>query len=248
MSAPGIHPLAAMIDAFSVHTAICNEERAAFLDSPYSIRTFDPGSYLVREGDTSDQCRIVITGFAVRHKISGEGLRQIGSIHTNGDVLGLHHLYIGTADHNIQTLTRCTIAAIPTKALRELSSRYSTVGDALFSYTLLEASRYRESMLNVGRRDARTRLAHLLCELAVRLDVSGLPPGQGYELPMTQEELGDTVGLTPVHVNRTLRALVEDGLIVRDKRGLKFPDWARLIEAGDFNSRYLHLTQSDATD
>ena len=245
MSAPGIHPLANMIDAFTVHTAIDAEERAVLLGLPYSVRTFDPSSYLVREGDTSDQCSVVLTGFVVGHKISGEGLRQVVSIHTRGDVLGLHHLYIDTADHNIQTLTRCTIAAISTNALRELASRYPTVGVALITYTLVEASRYRESVLNVGRRDARTRVAHLLCELAVRLDVSGLPPGQGYELPMTQEELGDAVGLTPVHVNRTLRSLVEDGLVVRDKRNLKFPDWDRLIKVADFNGRYLHQGHSD---
>ena len=232
MSAPVIHPLADMVDAFAAHTAIDADERAALLGLPYSVRTFEPGSYLVREGDTSDQCRVVLTGFAVRHKCSGEGLRQIVSMHTHSDLLGLHHLYIDTADHNIQTLTRCNIAAISTKALRELILKYPTVGVALLTYTMLEASRYQEWILNVGRRDARTRVAHLLCELAIRLDVPDLPPGQEYELPMTQEELGDAVGLTSVHINRTLRALAEDGLIVRDKRTLKFPDWKRLIKAG----------------
>ncbi|MEG3085667.1 Crp/Fnr family transcriptional regulator [Sphingomonas sp. PB2P12] len=245
MSEPVIHPLKDMVDAFAAHTTFDAEDRAALFGLPYSVRTFDAGSYLVREGDMSDQCRVILAGFVVRQKFSGEGLRQIVSTHTPGDVLGLHHLYIDTADHNIQTLTRCNIAAISTKALRELALRYPTVGAALFTYTLLEAARYRESMLNVGRRDARTRVAHLLCELAVRLDVPGLPPGQGYELPMTQEELGDAVGLTPVHVNRTLRSLVEDGLVVKDKRILKFPNWDRLVEVADFSSRYLHLGHAD---
>ncbi|MEG3162897.1 Crp/Fnr family transcriptional regulator [Sphingomonas sp. LB2R24] len=245
MSAAVIHPLADMVDAFAVHTTLDVEDRAALLGLPYSVRSFEPGSYLVREGDTSDQCRFMIEGFAVRHKINGEGLRQIVSIHTHGDLLGLHHMFIDTADHNIQTLTQCGIATVSTKALRDLVLRCPTVGTALFTYTLLEASRYRESMLNVGRRDARARVAHLFCEIAVRLDAPSLPPGQRYELPMTQEDLGDAVGLTPVHVNRTLRALVEDGLIVRDKRFLIFPDWDRLIKAADFNCRYLHMPQSD---
>ena len=96
-------------------------------------------------------------------------------------------------------------------------------------------------MLNVGRRDSRSRIAHLLCELSLRLDAEGLTQDYGYDLPMTQEQLADAVGLTPVHVNRTLKALEADGLVMRTKRNISFPDWQKLRSVGDFNQRYLHL-------
>jgi CRP-like cAMP-binding protein len=115
------------------------------------------------------------------------------------------------------------------------------VGHAILVKILVEASIFREWVLNVGRRDAKTRVSHLLCELAVRLDAEGLADHYSYELPMTQEQLADAVGLTPVHVNRTLKALEAEGLIVRSKKSVSFPDLMRLRSAGDFNQRYLHL-------
>jgi CRP-like cAMP-binding protein len=111
---------------------------------------------------------------------------------------------------------------------------------------LVEASIFREWVLNVGRRDSRARIAHLLCELAVRLNEEGLAKDYGYDLPMTQEQIADAVGLTPVHVNRTLKALEEDGLVIRTKRNISFPEWQRLRSVGDFNQRYLHLEPQKA--
>jgi CRP-like cAMP-binding protein len=111
----------------------------------------------------------------------------------------------------------------------------------LLARNLVESSIFREWVLNVGRRNSRTRLAHVLCELGVRLEAEGLAEAYGYELPMTQEQLADALGLTPVHVNRTLKTLEAEGLIQRTKRNISFPDWNRLRAIGDFNQRYLHL-------
>jgi CRP-like cAMP-binding protein len=107
--------------------------------------------------------------------------------------------------------------------------------------TLVDGSVFREWIANVGRRDARTRLAHLLCEFALRLEAAGLGEHSKWELPMTQEQLADATGLTPVHVNRTLKTLDADGLIVRNKRAVSVSDWKRLAAAGDFQSGYLHM-------
>jgi CRP-like cAMP-binding protein len=109
---------------------------------------------------------------------------------------------------------------------------------------MVEASIYREWLLNNGRRDARARIAHLLCELVVRSDALGINLGGNYNLPMTQEQIGDAVGLTAVHVNRTLKSLSNDGLITLTGRGISFPDWDRLKDEAGFNSRYLHMSQS----
>ena len=112
---------------------------------------------------------------------------------------------------------------------------------AIWTETMVDLSIVSEWVANVGRRDARSRIAHLLCEFAIRLRSHGLATGDPYVLPITQEQLADAVGLTPVHVNRTLKALQADGFIERDKRNVSFPSWARLREVADFNQRNLHL-------
>jgi CRP-like cAMP-binding protein len=106
--------------------------------------------------------------------------------------------------------------------------------------TLIDASIFREWVVNVGRRNSRARVAHLLCEFSLRMEAAGLASNHHYELPMTQEQLADAVGLTSVHVNRVLKQLGEEGLISRDRRSIVIEDWKRLRETGDFNERYLH--------
>jgi CRP-like cAMP-binding protein len=107
--------------------------------------------------------------------------------------------------------------------------------------TLVDGSIFREWIVNVGRRDARTRIAHLLCEFVLRLELADLGGPAGYELPMTQEQLADATGLTSVHVNRMLRDLTRDGLIGRTHRNVTIADWRKLSDEADFDPAYLHL-------
>ena len=116
----------------------------------------------------------------------------------------------------------------------------TAVGRALWIDTLIDSSIFREWVVNVGRRDSRARVAHIWCEFSLRLEAAGLAKDHVYELPMTQEQLADAVGLTSVHVNRVLRQLRDDGLIDRDRRTIRIVDWKRMREVGDFNERYLH--------
>ena len=113
--------------------------------------------------------------------------------------------------------------------------------------TLVDGSIFREWIANVGRRDARTRIAHLFCEFGLRLQHAGLAEQTGYELPMTQEQLGDATGLTSVHVNRTIKALEADGLIGprSSPRSINIGDWKKLAAVGDFDSGYLHMKNDD---
>ena len=109
--------------------------------------------------------------------------------------------------------------------------------------TLIDASIFREWIMNVGRRDARERLAHIFCEFALRLESAGMGSTTGYELPMTQEQLADATGLTAVHVNRTLKAMDAEGLIKRERRFILIPDWEKLRTVAGFSELYLHLDQ-----
>lgn len=234
-------PLHLLLRRLEQHSALSAEDRQAILSLPFTLVTREAQSYLLREGDVPDHCAVLLSGFAYRQKLTSEGARQIVATHIPGDALDFQNLFLDVADHNVQTLTRAELAIIPRAPLQDLARSRAAVGHAILVTTLIEASIFREWVLNVGRRDARARLAHLLCEFALRLERQGIAGEYGYELPMTQEQLGDALGLTPVHVNRTIKGLEADGLIKREKRYISFPDWRRLREVGDFNQRYLHL-------
>ena len=234
-------PLDLMVRKLATHAELVPADRAAILALPFTLRTMEPSSYLVREGDVPNVCAVLVSGYAYRQKLTGEGARQIVSLHIPGDALDLQHLFLDVADHNVQTLTRAEVAMISRAELRALAQARPGIGHAIAVNILVEASVFREWVLNIGRREAPARVAHLLCEFAIRLDVQGLANGQGYELPMTQEQLGDAVGLTAVHVNRTLRSLERQGLITRSRRHVSFPQWQSMRDFADFSSRYLHL-------
>jgi CRP-like cAMP-binding protein len=189
-----------------------------------------------------------LSGFAYRHKVTGEGGRQILSVHMPGEFLDLQNSLLGLADHNVQALTRCEVASVPVTALRRLAVEHPVVGRAMWIDTLVDSAIFREWIVNVGRRDSISRIAHLLCEFALRLRAAGLAEGDAYELPMTQEQIADCSGLTPVHVNRVLKELGRRGLIERQKRAVRIADWDQLRQIGDFNGRYLHFEAGGPTN
>jgi CRP-like cAMP-binding protein len=217
------------------------EDQAALLALPYRLISLRPQEYIVREGDAPRGTCVMLSGFSIRHKVAGNGGRQIFSIHMKGDLADLQNSLLGTADHNLQTLTQVEAALIPVDAIQDIAFSRPAIGRAMWYDTLVDASIFREWTLNVGRRDARTRTSHLLCEFALRLEIAGLGERHDYELPMTQEQLGDALGLTSVHTNRTLMALGEEGLISRSHRAVRINDWTRLMKIGDFDPAYLHL-------
>ena len=218
----------------------------AILDLPHTVRTVEPHHYLVREFDRATSCNMVLAGFAIRHKIVAGGHRQIVAIHMKGELVDLQNSMLGIADHSIQMLTKGSIAVIAREDLDELAFSRPDVGRALWTDTLVDGSIFREWIANVGRRDARTRIAHLLCELSLRMKVAGIGRLDNYELPMTQEQLADATGLTPVHINRTLKQLQSEGLIDRNSpRSIIIGDWRKLADAGDSNSNYLHLNRDE---
>ncbi len=234
-------PLALLLRKLETHSTLDEADRQAILALPFSRKLLEPQSHIVREGDAPNHCAILLTGFAYRHKLTGDGSRQIVALHMPGESLDFQNLYLDVSDHNVQTLTRAEVAMIARSDFQNVALARPAVAHAIMTSILVEASIFREWVLNVGRRSARQRLAHVLCEWSIRLEAQGLIEEYGYDLPMTQEQLADTLGLTPVHVNRTLKTMEAEGLIVRDKRRISFPNWKRLREVGDFNQRYLHL-------
>jgi CRP-like cAMP-binding protein len=230
--------------------AYCTEldatDEQAILDLPHKTKKIERHGYIVRERELATHSCLLISGFAIRHKIVADGARQIVAVHMKGDLVDLQNSFLSIADHSVQVLTDSEVAFIPREAVKKLAFERPNVGMAMWFDTLVDASVFREWIANVGRRDARTRIAHLLCEFSLRLKVAGLGEATDYELPMTQEQLADTTGLTPVHVNRTLKGLEAENLITRkSSRSITIGDWKKLADAGDFDSNYLHLREDE---
>jgi CRP-like cAMP-binding protein len=199
-------------------------------------RSFD----VVHEGDPVNRCCLLMGGFAARYKEAANGARQIVSFHLRGDLLDVEHLLLDFADHSVQVMGEATLAWIPKAELIRLAWERPAVGKALWRMCLIDASIFREWVLNVGRRNARTRIAHMLCEFVARCEAAGLGTAQGFELPMTQQQIADATGMTTVHVNRTLRALDKDHALSRSGNQFRIHDWSRLCTIGDFDPAYLH--------
>jgi CRP-like cAMP-binding protein len=244
---PSTAALEPMVRKLEYRQTLDAEDRAAVLALPHKLKTLEQHDYIVRQGDRAEFSCVLLSGFCVRQKIVGNGYRQIVAIQMKGELVDLQNSLLGVADHAVQMLTAGKIAMIPRDEVVRVAFERPAVGKAMWIDTLVDGSIFREWVANVGRRDARTRISHLLCEFSLRLQLAGLGEQSNYELRMTQEQLADTTGLTPVHVNRTLKLLEREGLIDRTSaRSIAIGNWRKLAEVGDFQSGYLHLRPGDA--
>lgn len=219
---------------------LSSQDKEALIALPWAHRSFSRDSYLVREGEPTTTCSLLVRGFAFRQKLVEDGARQIISFHIPGEFLDVQNLLLQVSDHNVQSLNRSSALIVNKTALLALMDSRPHVRRALWLDSLLDASVFREWVVNLGRRDAKARIAHLLCELAARLQSSGIATGDMYDFPLTQEQIADATGLTAVHTNRTLQSLRRDGLISLSSSQLTILDWEGLAEVGDFSERYLH--------
>jgi CRP-like cAMP-binding protein len=242
-SAPDVHPLIRKLESI---TDLTDTERQALLDLPMRVQDIKVNQDIVREGDRPSRCCLVLQGFACRYKITPPGKRQIMAFHIPGDLPDLQSLHLATLDHSLGTITLCKVGFITHEDARDLIRRCPRLGDALWRDTLIDAAIFREWMVGMGRRGAYGRIAHLLCEMMTKLKAVGLADGVTCDLPITQTELGDALGLSTVHVNRVLQQLRGNNLISWRGRSLRVLDWGGLTEAGDFDPLYLHLDRKQA--
>ncbi len=220
-------------------------DQEALLSLDVTRRDIPAGSYIMREGELARTCSILISGVAFRQKVSAFGHRQIVSLIIPGDALNLPNVFLRTADHDVRALTDVNVATVSAVRFRNIFATIPSLAQAILFSVLTDNSISQEWILSLGQRDAKTRLAHFICEYAARMDERGLSTGDVIDIPMTQEQLGHATGLTAVHVNRMLKMLESDGLIVKVGRKLRIPSIGTLQKLADFNARYLHLTGSE---
>jgi CRP-like cAMP-binding protein len=234
----GGHPLIRKLE--TVFT-VPDEERQAILAVPMDEKAVGPHQDIVREGDRPNTSFVIRTGVACAYKLTGEARRQILAFHIAGDMPDLQSLHLERLDFSMGTITECKIGFIQHADLRRLCDRYPRIAAALWRETLIYGAIFREWITNIGRRQALGRAAHLMCEYIVRARAMGFGEDYSCELPMTQEELADAMGLSVVHMNRVLQELRKLDLIDLENHYLTVRDWKRLKEIGDFEGQYLQL-------
>lgn len=195
---------------------------------------------IIHEGENPENAHLVMQGFACRYKQLSDGKRQVMALFVPGDVCDFHVQILGQMDHSIGTITTASVASLPPETIRELTAN-PRINRALWWMTLVDEGTLREWLVNIGQRSAAERLAHLFCELRLRLRSVGLADDDTFDFPLTQTDLADVLGLTSVHVNRTLQLLRERGLIRLENKHLTILDYDGLRRLADFDPNYLHL-------
>lgn len=242
MPPPG-NPLIAKLESLAT---LAQEDRAileAITKAPDDVLE---GVDLIREGDAPNGVYLVLEGLACRYKMRANGARQIMAFLVPGDFCDLDVAFLDSMDHTIGTLSPCKVVRIDLETINRLVRDHPRIARALRLATLVDEATLREWLVNVGCRSPRERIAHLFCELHLRLRVLGRVIDDGFELPVTQADLADTTGLTTVHVARALRDLQQKALVGLSEKHVRILDLASLAKVAEFKPNYLHLGGREA--
>lgn len=230
--------LALYLRRLSERSQLGDEERAALLALPGTATLVDVDWDFVQIGEQAHHACLIVHGLVARFAQTRNGDRSIVALHIPGDMADLHSVVAPHVTWALHALTPTRILRIPHAALRGLAERHPGIAAAFWRDCAVDASILARWTANLGRKDALGRVAHLLAEMAVRYGLIGQRDG-GYPFPITQVDLADAVGLTPVHLNRVLKRLAEDGIAVKDPDYVRLLDEQRLIRAGEFDPAYL---------
>lgn len=218
------------------------EDRQRIADLPLTVANVGAGQDIVRQGDASDRCTVVLNGFLCAHKRVGRVQRQITAFFLPGDIADLSSLYLPNLDYGLATVGSAVVAFTPHTALHAALERAPMLTEALWCQSLVQAATSREWLATIGRRDALARVAHLVCEIAVRLQAVGLARDLRFSIPWTQTDIADACGISNVHANRVVQKLRRQGLVEWNTHGISILDWNGLVAAGGFSDDYLALS------
>lgn len=218
---------------------LSGQERQAIKDLPIRIHAVDARQDIVRDGDQPTHCCLILSGWACRYKLLNDGKRQILSFHIAGDIPDLGSLQIPIMDHGVASMTKATVGFIPHENLRALTNEFPRIGALFWRATLLDAAVFRAWMVGMGRRTAFERIAHLFCEMYLKMQVVELAGDHRCPMPITQADLADALGLTSVHVNRVLQTMRGRALITLRSSTLVIEAWEELIQVSEFDPTYL---------
>lgn len=229
-----------LVRKLEAFTELGGDDHAALAELTAPIRAVEGRQDLVREGDTPGDLKLILGGFACRYRLMPDGRRQILSFMIPGDFSDLHLMPPRSIDYGVATISPCEVADVSRESLAALFERPG-LEQALRICRFSEEAIVREWLVNVGRRSAAERVAHLLCEFFVRLRVIGQVTNGRTRFPVTQGDIADSTSLSVVHVNRILQDMRRVGLLTLGNRELTIHDFGRLARIGGFSAAYLQL-------
>jgi CRP-like cAMP-binding protein len=224
-----------------VRDLLSAEEEAALRETIVDCVEIPTKRTVIKRGEPLHHSLLLLEGLMCRYKDLRNGRRQISALHVPGDFLDLHGFTLKHLDHDVMSLSASRVALADHAKLTRLTEEFPHLTRLLWFTTNLDAAIHREWELSLGQRTGVARVAHLFCELYQRLKIVGLADEPTYSFPVNQSELGECLGLTPVHTNRVLRELRERGLatfkggrvIIENLRGLEV--------LAEFEATYLYL-------
>jgi CRP-like cAMP-binding protein len=233
--------LQAFVQRLQALAPLSGEDVDALLGLTAQVARVRANADIVGPGADFDHAILVSAGLVGRYLPLADGQRQITALHIAGDVADLHRVATPKAGTALQALTNAAIVKIPAKELKAIALTSPRITQAFWIYSAVDAAVLTRWAVNLGRREARVRMAHLLCEIALRMEAADQGTRTDFLLELTQAQLGDMLGLTPVHVNRTLKALKEAGAVEVEGRLYRIPDWPRLAAIAEFDDDYLQI-------
>lgn len=196
---------------------------------------------IIREGERQMQSRLVSKGFVARVKMLPDGGRQITGLHIAGDFVDLHSFLLKSLDHDLVALSDVELIAFPHEGLKRITEQAPHLTRMLWLLTIIDAAIHREWLANAGRKSALQQVASLFCEMVIRHRLIGLTGDAAIPFPLTQIDLADACGLSPVHVNRVVQELRETGLVEWRARKLTVLDFDGLAQVAQFDPSFLVL-------
>lgn len=230
-----------LLRKLSMHATLSPAECERILSLPVRSQRIPARTVFIEEGASRREACALVQGHACRFKTLADGSRQILSFHIAGDFIDLDSTVLEIADHGVSTLTDSIVAYVPHESVTAAMAEHAGIARAFWRETQVDSSIFREWLLNVGQRDAFTRLAHLLCETALRYSAAGLGRAERFEFPVTQNDLADATAMTAVYVNRTLQRLRAEGWVSMHHGEVRIENWKALCDAAGFDRTYLHI-------
>jgi CRP-like cAMP-binding protein len=233
--------LALYLDRVLLRSTLSTEERDAIVALPAQAAEVEVEHDFVRVGDHLTHACLIVDGLVGRFAQIRNGNRSIVALHIPGDMADLHSVVLPHVTWALHAMTRSTILRVPHSALRDLAARHPAIATAFWRDCMVDAGMLAQWAVNIGRKDAVARVAHLLCEVATRYAAIGLSSQGRFTFPITQTNLADAVGLTPVHLNRVLKRLKDERIATKEQDSVVVHDWDRLATMGEFDATYLQM-------
>ncbi|WP_340162376.1 Crp/Fnr family transcriptional regulator [Vreelandella songnenensis] len=208
------------------------------------IRSLRKSEDLIRVDDSPNEVSILLEGWATRYKVTDNGKYQALGFLIPGDACDIHITLVDKMDHSICAVIPSQVTSIPKHRIQELYESHPRLSRALFWSMLVDEATLRQWLVNIGGRQADQRMAHLFCELLIRSRAAGLTDDHSFMLPITQQQVGEAMGITPVHTNRVISKLRSEGLVSWENRSVTIHDWERMKVFSDFDANYLHLDKA----